>query len=45
MGTYVLTLSKVFPASHPKAGEPTGFKDKFLAVIGGNNYSAMIDFF
>lgn len=28
--TYVLTLAKVFPKGHPKAGQPTGFKEKFL---------------
>lgn len=30
MKTYVITLSQVFPATHFKAGEPTGFKDAFL---------------
>lgn len=33
MKTYVITLSKVFPATHPRKGEPTGFRDKFLAAI------------
>lgn len=33
MKTYVLTLSKAFPATHPRKGEPTGFRDKFLAAI------------
>lgn len=28
--TYVLMLAKVFPMGHPKAGQPTGFKEKFL---------------
>lgn len=28
--TYYLTLSQVFPHNHIKAGEPTGFKDKFF---------------
>ena len=28
MNVYVLTLSKVFPVSHPKAGKPTYFKGK-----------------
>ena len=27
--TYVITLSQVFPATHPRAGEPTEFKEKF----------------
>lgn len=31
MKTYVITLSKVFPATHPRAGQPTGFFDKFMA--------------
>lgn len=30
MKTYVLMLAKVFPKGHPKAGQPTGFKEKFL---------------
>jgi hypothetical protein len=30
MKTYVITLSQVFPATHARAGEPTGFKDAFL---------------
>ncbi len=29
MKTYVLTLSKTFPKWHPRAGEPTYFKEKF----------------
>ena len=33
MKTYVITLSKVFPVTHSRSGEPTGFKDKFLAAI------------
>lgn len=31
--TYVITLSQVFPVTHVRNGEPTGFKDKFLAAI------------
>lgn len=31
MKTYVLMLSRVFPATHPRKGEPTRFFDKFLA--------------
>lgn len=27
MKTYVITLSKVFPATHPLKGEPTGFRE------------------
>lgn len=26
--TYILMLSKVFPVTHPRAGQPTGFKEK-----------------
>ena len=32
--TYVLTLSKVFPKTHNKAGTPTGFKVKFALGQG-----------
>lgn len=31
MKTYVLTLSKVFPAYHIRKGEPTNFKEAFKA--------------
>lgn len=31
MKTYVLTLSKVFPAYHSRKGEPTNFKEAFKA--------------
>lgn len=27
MKTYVITLSQVFPATHARAGEPTGFRE------------------
>jgi len=30
MKTYVITLSKTFPAWHPRKGEPTEFLEKFL---------------
>jgi hypothetical protein len=30
MKTYVITLSKTFPAGHYRKGEPTSFHDKFL---------------
>ena len=33
MKTYVITLSKTFPVTHARAGEPTDFKKKFLAAI------------
>jgi len=33
MKTYVITLSQVFPVTHNRAGEPTGFKAKFEASI------------
>lgn len=29
MKTYVITLSKAFPATHPRKGEPTGFREAF----------------
>lgn len=29
--TYVITLSKNFMKGHPKAGQPTNFKEKFLS--------------
>jgi len=28
MKTYVITISKTFPATHPRKGEPTGFETK-----------------
>lgn len=31
MKTYVLTLSKVFLKGHPKEGQPTNFKERYLA--------------
>ena len=31
MKTYVITLSRCFPAKHSKAGEPTQFRDAFYA--------------
>lgn len=33
---YVITLSQVFPVTHIRKGEPTGFKDQFLAAIKHN---------
>ena len=30
MKTYVITLSKVFPVTHPRAGEPTFFEQKLF---------------
>lgn len=35
MKTYVLMLSQVFPADHPKAGIPTGFQHKLQAALNG----------
>lgn len=32
MKTYVITLSQVFPTTHPLAGKPTGFKFKMLSA-------------
>lgn len=31
MKTYVLTLSKSFPRTHARAGEPTEFREKFIS--------------
>lgn len=33
MDKYVITLSRVFPVTHSRSGEETGFKDQFLAAI------------
>lgn len=33
MKTYVLTLSKVFPATHPRKGEPTNFNVSLLNAL------------
>lgn len=33
MKIYVVTLSEVFPTTHPRKGEPTCFKEKVLAAI------------
>lgn len=30
MKTYVIMLSRVFPATHPRGGEPTWFKEKLI---------------
>ena len=35
MKTYVITLSQFFPTTHKRAGEPTWFKDKFIAATQG----------
>lgn len=35
MKTFVLMLSQVFPADHPKAGIPTGFQHKLQAALNG----------
>lgn len=37
MKTYVITLSRNFPATHSKAGQPTLFKDKMHAAITHND--------
>ena len=37
MKTYVLTLSRVFPAKHKKKGQSTFFRDKFHAAISRND--------
>lgn len=33
--TYVLTVSRYFPSTHPRKGEETGFIDKILPAIMG----------
>lgn len=33
MKTHVLMLSKKFPATHPRHGEPTGFANKVISAI------------
>lgn len=33
MKTYVITLSKVFPVTHKRAGEPTDFHEKFAFAL------------
>lgn len=35
MRTYVLMLSQIFPADHPKSGIPTGFRNKLQATLNG----------
>lgn len=37
MKTYIIMLSKYYPATHPQAGEPTFFRDKVLAAVLGNH--------
>ena len=39
MKTYVITLSRCFPAKHSKAGEPTQFRDAFYAGLVFNRGS------
>lgn len=39
MKTYIITLSKRFPAKHGRAGEPTHFWEKFIK--GRDNYSCI----
>lgn len=36
MKTYFLTLSQVFPSTHPRAGKPTFFRDKLHAALTDN---------
>lgn len=42
MKTYVLTLSQVFPATHPRKGEPTNFKVGLLNALYIHNPIAPI---
>lgn len=42
MKTYVLTLSQVFPATHPRNGEPTNFKVGLLNALRIHNPIAPI---
>lgn len=44
MKTYVLMLSQVFPADHPKSGIPTGFHHKLLFALSGFKDYALIKF-
>lgn len=38
--TYYLTLSQVFPSTHCRAGQPTGFKEKLLDALVFEDVSA-----
>lgn len=38
MKTYVITLSRNFPAKHPRKGEPTGFADKIQEALNYVKY-------
>ena len=38
MKIYYLTLSQVFPATHPRKGEKTWFKENLKAAISGWNH-------
>ena len=40
--TYVLTLSKFFPSTHIRKGEPTSFRDAFNAGQVFNRGSACL---
>lgn len=42
MKTYVITLSRCFPAKHSKAGEPTLFREAFYAGLIFNRSSECI---
>lgn len=37
MKKYVIILSQKFPVTHPRKGEPTGFKEKVLVAINSKN--------
>lgn len=37
MKKYVIILSQAFPVTHPRKGEPTGFKEKVLVAINSKN--------
>jgi hypothetical protein len=35
MKTYVLTVSRIFPKTHKRAGEESYFKEKLISAVGG----------
>lgn len=37
MKKYVITLSKTFPKSHKRSGEPTGFETALLTALSGSD--------
>lgn len=41
MKTYVITLSQVFPATHPRKGDKTEFKEKVLVAVSDSIQSSI----